>query len=842
MGSHHRRKTRGRSSIDWSLLPGLDEKVATPNTSSQDDVTTSSEGATDESDEHMSTLKSEESVCVKLPSYVDRLVIIGDSSPVDARWFPYTYEVIIMQWAAMLFEQRKIGERKPASMTSGDQSSGHCTHPQYSNGSLSHAALRCVGVAVAGAPLLFEVIKKSLGFRVQKLFDRILSKSEFRSIPPLVSLDEALLINLVQVVSMVTDACIDSRNFDTWDLRQMSIDVNDAIVRFLRDMFSFLAPTCVHRLILTYLSRFVTKEGKYSTDRDSLIGLRCSWEITKLRLNAVTALIRFPDFLKVNGLQMLNWSNWWMNSRSRSNPKFYDNVLHRYENYRLPDFVTNEGGFRKDVLVAPMRPHWMVEIVVDICLLGTEHAEQYIHHRSASLLYELFWACSQESTLYGISAPVGAMFVTYLEKLIPHASYLSSFAPKSQLRKDVLSPSVFVLQSAPPDLLRALWRKLFSRLPGKGSNRKYAIAMDHLGYDSGEESTEEMNAHIEARDEPDIIDLISLLNLALRTIEYEGSDDNLDSESSGDSRNNLDLWRKEFLLSRPPIDARQNRGQESSSDDEGSTSTSRKWQAHDGSMVIVSSAHQIVRLVYTMLNKSQSGKAFLNPAVRGYRRADHHDGPRSRVAAESAEISSLSRADIVLFIRAITSLYLHALSLRESDIVIAKSFLFSADVIKIFGIKLFLEAVGETHQHWMRVISFHCGARRAQVRIEATDLLELVLRSTWECYGSFFRIRLPLLAVQTEVMERIVATAAARYYRDQRRLGITNFENFTNVGAEASLVPLWRTLDRIQKQPASQNVAFRGALIRLAGKLKVCNHPIFVLFLAKLISQSYIVA
>jgi hypothetical protein len=102
---------------------------------------------------------------------------------------------------------------------------------------------------------------------------------------------------------------------------------------------------------------------------------------------------------------------------------------------------------------------------------------------------------------------------------------------------------------------------------------------------------------------------------------------------------------------------------------------------------------------------------------------------------------------------------------------------------------------------------------------EATDLLELMLRSSWECFGSFFRIRVPLLAIQTEVMERIVAIAASRYYREQRK-SESSFEPFNNLCAEASLVPLWRTLDRIQKQPASQNIAFRGALIRIAGKLK----------------------
>ena len=99
---------------------------------------------------------------------------------------------------------------------------------------------------------------------------------------------------------MITDACIDSRNFDSWEFRQTSIEVDDSIVRFLRDMFAFMEPEAVHRLILKYFSRFVVREGKHWQDRDSKIGLRCSWEICKLRLNAVTIFVRFSDFVRVN--------------------------------------------------------------------------------------------------------------------------------------------------------------------------------------------------------------------------------------------------------------------------------------------------------------------------------------------------------------------------------------------------------------------------------------------------------------------------------------------------------------------------------------------------------------
>jgi hypothetical protein len=806
--SHHRRRTQGRSSIDWSLI---DEESTSPTPSGSLEDSSSTEGALYEYDERMSTLKKEEASSIKLPNYVDRLVIIGNVASDSARWFPFAYEVIIMQWAAFLMEQRRSGEKSASERLSGLSDL---------NEDLNQAAMRSVGVAVAGSPMLFEIIKQSLGFRIKSLFDTVLSKKDVRTTPPLVALDDTLMMNLVQVISMLTDACIDSRNFDSWDARLMSIDVNDAIVRFLRDLFSLLSPACVHRLILAYFSRFLTKDGKLFSDRDSLIGLRCSWEITKLRLNAVTAFVRYPDFIKVNGPQMLNWSNWWTGAPPpRASAKFFDDVLERYRRFQLAEFVANErGGMQKVAIFPTMRPHWLAEIVVDICLLGTEHAEQYIQNRSASLLHEMLWSCSQESILHEISSPVGSMFISLIEKLITHASYYAVFHPKAQLRKDVLTACTFVLQSAAPNLLRAQWRRLCSRLPGKGDDPKYGGLKENGSSDDGLENAK--SDMVDMIEEPDVLEMFGLLNVSIRSLEYEGSD-HIEADSSGDNRDSIEVWRKEYLLCNSPDgqDVRRNQDDERNGIDGDCTSSiSRKWQAHDGSTVIVNTAHQIVMELYSTLSKSANGKSLLNPALRSSAKSDRVGRSKQTDLRDSL---SFTQADIILFVRAATSLYLHALALRASDIVVAKTFIFASELLKIFGIKVFLQAVGETLQHWLRVISLHCGGRRSMVRIEATDLLELILRSTWESYGSFFRIRVPLLAVQTEVMERIVATAAARYYRDQRRVG-TNVEVFTILGAEASLTPLFRTLDRIQKKPASQHVAFRGALIRIAGKLKVC--------------------
>jgi len=104
-----------------------------------------------------------------------------------------------------------------------------------------------------------------------------------------------------------------------------------------------------------------------------------------------------------------------------------------------------------------------------------------------------------------------------------------------------------------------------------------------------------------------------------------------------------------------------------------------------------------------------------------------------------------SYEDKVVFLRAVSSVYLNCLSLRQSDVVLIKTLIASTEIVKVFGIELFLTSLGETLQHWMRVILFHCGARRAKVRVEALDFLALILRLQWDCFGSFTRVRIPLL-------------------------------------------------------------------------------------------------
>lgn len=239
-----------------------------------------------------------------LPSFKERMMQLHTEN--EGRWFPYTYEVIILQWASILAQQTKRKQSR----------SGLFVESNEPVNILKEAAYKARGVSIACAPILFDVIKKSLSFRINSIFDhkRGLQAKDILNdnfgVHPLVSLDDSLFSTLMELIKTITDACIDVRNFDSWSFRRTSIIVNDSIARFLRDLFALLDTKLVHQLVLTYFQRFVLKDGKQSKDRDSKIGLRCSWEICKMRLNSITLFIRFADFIKVNRPLMMSWGPW----------------------------------------------------------------------------------------------------------------------------------------------------------------------------------------------------------------------------------------------------------------------------------------------------------------------------------------------------------------------------------------------------------------------------------------------------------------------------------------------------------------------------------------------------
>ena len=621
--------------------------------------------------------------------------------------------------------------------------------------------------------------------------------------------------------------------------RKTSIDVNDSIVRFLRDLFAIISHEHVHRLILVYFSRFVMKGGKHWQDRDSKIGLRCSWEVCKLRLNAITLFVRFPDLVEANRPMMKHWEGWSFVEQTHVNRQFFSRSLEQFLNLGMSNFAASDGPVNRKVFEIPERkPHWLIELITDVCLASSEHADQNIQLRGSSLLHELFWNQSQEGKSCGNSSIIASMHVPFIQKVLGHLHYLSSLPCKSQLRKDIMPCVIFVLQSAPAGLLRALWRKLCKQAEGTGDepdkyggfgNSLSEILLMHDGF-IDESGTQEYNG-ADGR-EYSILDLYCLLNLALTTLEYEGHERN----NEGCDEETLDqneTWKEEFLEREEQVNSsgdvppstnfrKKTFQEEKVKDKKINTTASRRWHAHDCALVICQTSRYVVdEVLRTMSTKNMPYLFSSQLHLKGSREQNRDHTPNSVAHGheEYGFVLNFSVNDTVVFVRAVTSLYLHILSLQQSDIVVCKTIIASVEILKIFGIKVFLVSVGDTLQHWMRVTLGQCGARRANVRVQALEFLALLLRLTWDTYGSFARVRIPLLAIQMEVMERLVSTTASRFYREQRLLG-KPAEFLPNNAAEAALSPLWRTLDRMHNQSGSNNVAFKTALARLAEAMK----------------------
>jgi hypothetical protein len=340
----------------------------------------------------------------------------------------------------------------------------------------------------------------------------------------------------------------------------------------------------------------------------------------------------------------------------------------------------------------------------------------------------------------------------------------------------LLPTAIFVMQAAPSGLLNALWRKLIRRAVGKASSssnkndigggisrtRSNSVDSQHIlpppidASSLSGSSWDKTELTMDEDEKPCIFDVYCLLNLALKTFEYEGAE--IEDESS----DQLATWQKEFVQV----------------EENGSTTSSRKWHAHDGAVIIINTTRCIVHETLYLLrsNSSEEGGFFSSDSLThtplhlsdvmpsasfsGSKRSNEkllrkkrrHVKYGSSSDASFVGKSSLNFSinDTILFIRATSSVYLHALSLRVSDSVRVKTLTGAIELLKIFGVKLFLSAVGETLQHWMRLVLFCGGARRANVRIQALDFLALLLRVTWASHGSLSRIRVPIIATLTE--------------------------------------------------------------------------------------------
>jgi hypothetical protein len=505
-----------------------------------------------------------------------------------------------------------------------------------------------------------------------------------------------------------------------------------------------------------------------------------------MRLNAVTAFIRFADFLHVNKPIMENWGSWAFRPPYPDNRHIYLQAIQELDGLNMSAFSVSRPSGK--IAIPSWKPHWLAELVIGICLDATGHVEQSIQLRAASILHELFWSSNAVGKIDGCLTAAASLYISFITKLLGQIEYISTLPPKCPLRSHLLPCVVFALQSAPFGILRALYGKLCKEVEGK-------------------KHVEELGENVEDHeDSPSILHLLSLLNLILVTLEYDGSEDYARFSKEG----LIKRWRMEYLVGPEHDVSNMSKFDAMHSTEMSLTSTtSRKWLSHDASIIVINTCRNIIREYLSLEVTTSSRKPSDSESAR-----DHDTSPN-----QDDYFIDYTYEEKIVFVQAVSSVYLTCLTLRQSDIVINKALVASVEVVKVFGIKLFVQAIGETLQHWMRLVLFHCSARRSKVRVEALEFLALILRLQWDCYGTFTRIRIPLLAVQTEVMERIIAKAVHKHNHELSGPQSAHYFLSTHE-VEAALTPLWRTLHRLHHSSASNNAAFKSALQLLAYRMK----------------------
>lgn len=126
------------------------------------------------------------------------------------------------------------------------------------------------------------------------------------------------------------------------------------------------------------------------------------------------------------------------------------------------------------------------------------------------------------------------------------------------------------------------------------------------------------------------------------------------------------------------------------------------------------------------------------------------------VNIEESLLSGVINLQIVLFMRITLAVLLHALYCNQKEQSFAELFLCANSVIRQFGARVFLAAVEDALQYWIRVTFFHFASESADVREAACNFFLCLARSSYHYLGSFTLIATTVLAVINDVVTEIL--------------------------------------------------------------------------------------
>lgn len=195
---------------------------------------------------------------------------------------------------------------------------------------------------------------------------------------------------------------------------------------------------------------------------------------------------------------------------------------------------------------------------------------------------------------------------------------------------------------------------------------------------------------------------------------------------------------------------------------------------------------------------------------------------------DESVLVGIANLRVVYFMREALSVILHGLYCNQTDELVCLLFDAASTAIRNFGAKVFLVAVEDSLQDWMRASLFHCGSHSKSVTHTASNFILYLLRACYHYLGSTTLVANTILAVINDVIETILDNYQhqIKFYSDEDEV----LKDLDNAIASMKRVAQWNLTagggdgDGTWGQPnlgAANNSAFCKSVIQLMDNLEV---------------------
>ncbi|CAN0055320.1 unnamed protein product [Pylaiella littoralis] len=768
----------------------------------------------------------------------------------DGKWWPWVYEVLVVQWTEVLATVRGGMEEPLAGRRTGANSKYPYTQETLPN----HTTV----LSQVYAPVLLAMILKSISLRV---------RHEKLRTP--VRLDDSFLEELETLVVLLARHISEAQTLGHVDL------INTSLALFIRDLFAVVHPAHAARLCGAYI-RALRSKGDAPFETQFTLGF-----LRRLAMHDHLVALNYPRLIP-SGVHRKTERDMAVLSSALVNSGFSTRP------YSMPSggygaglglsgsaLRPRVGSVEYDQAAATdsLEPHWLLELCIQACMSATEHEIQAVRMSGLVLLRELQVFHTYDYRYQdGYSRQrVAAMYLPLIHHLAAKVSKLDAMHPRDPERREMLATLLYVLQDAPEALLREMWKdvgirffRMFSRRPiaGGGTNgtgtpspanrrRSFNFSTSSESFATASPGNRTVYSPLSnhatgggaGRFGPGWAGGIGGsvgvggaaagssvrmggLGLGLgraaaadRTLAGANALAPLPQEVQGAGVGYLIIDEYQVFrilgLLELCIDTFEYPGQPVK---EGGSATSSTSSSSSSS--------------------GTTGSGTKEPSVL----VPGADGPDSKLSAEerakatkwvSHQAQSIVRkATLVLMdecatevlareelrpapkqlVRRVLSSLLHALSVRQSDVCLVRLFEGAIDFLRRYGARVFVSSVGDRMQDWLRSTLIYCNAQRYRLRTAGRNFLTYLLRSAFHYFGSIGVVRQPLMAV----FQGMISCMSGELDKEERRRGpppasfggrrtpITTVED-----AVQALAPLDTTLEEMRDRLPSSDPSFR---------------------------------